>query len=63
MESYIGKVVRMIYIDRKRNVSFRDIRVLSVKDNRVKAYCYSAKSIRIFNLNGIVDMEVIVRAV
>lgn len=61
MEKYIGKVVQLIYIDRHRNVTIRDVRVMSVKGAKMKGYCYSAQAIRIFNLENIVDMEVVKR--
>lgn len=57
MDSYIGKVVQLIYIDRKRNVSIRDVRIISVKGNQFKAFCYSAGAVRIFNVDHVVDME------
>ncbi|GBG05524.1 hypothetical protein PAT3040_00004 [Paenibacillus agaridevorans] len=57
MEKYIGKVVQLIYIDRHRNVTIRDVKVLAVKDDRVKAHCFSAGSIRIFDVSNIVDVE------
>lgn len=59
LDQYIGKVAQLIYVDRKGEVSFRNVRVLSVKGERMKAYCYSAQAVRIFNFAGIVDIEVI----
>lgn len=58
MEKFIGKVVQLIYIDRKREVSIRNVRVISVKGGQLKAYCYQALAIRIFNLDRIVDVEI-----
>ncbi|SFD74959.1 hypothetical protein SAMN05216378_1255 [Paenibacillus catalpae] len=58
MEKFIGKVVQLIYIDRKRKVSIRDVRVISVKGGRLKAYCFQAQAIRIFALEQIVDVEI-----
>ncbi|WP_143810491.1 hypothetical protein [Paenibacillus sp. MY03] len=63
MEKYIGKVVQLIYIDKKRNVTIRDVRVLAVKDGRVKAHCFSANAIRIFDISNIVDVEEVKRHV
>lgn len=59
MREYIGRVVQLIYVDQKHQVSIRDVRVISVKDDRLKAYCFTAQAIRIFNLDGIVDVELI----
>ncbi|RJE90167.1 hypothetical protein D3P07_08105 [Paenibacillus sp. 1011MAR3C5] len=58
MESYMGKVVQLIYIDRKKNVSIRDVRIISVKGKQFKAYCYSAGAMRIFNEDNVVDVEI-----
>lgn len=58
MQEYIGKDVQLIYVDSKRNVSIRKVRVLMAGDKRFMAYCYQAQSIRTFNKSGIVDMEV-----
>lgn len=57
MEKYIGKVVQLIYIDRHRNVTIRDVNVLAVKDGHVKAHCFSANGLRIFDIANIVDAE------
>lgn len=61
MEKYVGKVVQLIYIDRKRNVTIRDVKVMSVKGGRLKGYCFSAQAVRIFNMENIVDVEAIER--
>ncbi|MFF2887464.1 hypothetical protein [Paenibacillus sp. NPDC057967] len=58
MERFLGKVVQLIYIDRKRNVSIRNVRIISVKGKQFKAYCYSAGAMRIFNEDHVVDVEV-----
>lgn len=63
MEKYNGKVVQLIYIDRHRNVTIRDVRVLAVRDGRVKAHCFSAGAIRIFDHANIVDVEEVKRHV
>ncbi|WP_050794370.1 hypothetical protein [Paenibacillus curdlanolyticus] len=62
MQEYIGKLVQLIYVDRKQQVSIRDVRVLAVKDGKLKAYCLASKAPRIFHVDGIVDMELIRRA-
>lgn len=61
MEKYIGKVVQLIYVDRKRQVSIRDVQVLSVKGGQLKAYCFSAQVVRIFSVENIVDVEAVRR--
>lgn len=59
MQKFIGKEAQLIYIDSKRNVSIRNIRVLMVSDQRFKAYCYSAQEIRTFLKSGVVDIELL----
>ena len=61
MQEYIGKLVQLIYVDRKQQVSIRDVRVLAVKDGKLKAYCLVSKAPRIFHVDNIVDMELIRR--
>ncbi|MCR2803414.1 hypothetical protein [Paenibacillus soyae] len=63
MEHWIGKVLQLIYIDRHRQVTIRDVRVMSVRGARMKGYCYSSQAIRIFKLENIIDAEVVRRAV
>jgi hypothetical protein len=57
MKRYIGKVVQLIYIDRNNRVSIRDVKVLTVKEGRLKAYCFTARAPRIFDINRVVDAE------
>ncbi|MDQ6419936.1 hypothetical protein RB620_10870 [Paenibacillus sp. LHD-117] len=57
VEEFIGKVVQLIYNDRRRKVTIRDVRVLAIKDGRMKARCFSAGAVRIFDVDNIVDVE------
>ena len=59
MQEYIGKDVQLIYVDSKRNVSIRKVKVIMAGDKRFMAFCYQAQAVRTFNKSGIVDMEVI----
>ncbi|MCR8656906.1 hypothetical protein [Paenibacillus endoradicis] len=60
MQELIGKVVQLIYIDSKLEVTIRNVKVLVVGEKRFKAYCYTAQSIRTFNVSGIVDIETMI---
>ncbi|MFK7695912.1 hypothetical protein [Paenibacillus sp. HJGM_3] len=53
MEKYVGRIVEIIYQDRGGNLSQRRIRVESVKDDKVKAFCYTAGAPRIFTTTNI----------
>lgn len=59
IENFIGRTVQIIYNDRNRNISFREILVRSVRDGRVMAYCFTAKAPRIFNMANVIDVELI----
>nr|WP_243896177.1 hypothetical protein [Paenibacillus sp. F411] len=48
MEKYIGAVVEIIYIDRKNNITQRQIEVLGVRNGRVRAQCLKTRSPRVF---------------
>jgi len=57
MQQYIGKIVQLIYVDSKKNVSIRNVKVLIAGNKRFMAYCYKAKEVRSFLKSGIVDIE------
>ncbi|MCM3632910.1 hypothetical protein [Paenibacillus camelliae] len=57
MQKYIGKIVQLIYIDSKREVSIRNIRVIATGEEKFMAYCYSKKDVRTFNHSGIVSID------
>jgi len=59
MKQYIGKLVQLIYIDSKQQVTIRNVQILAVGEHRLLAYCHQAKGVRTFTRSGIVDMEVI----
>lgn len=59
LKKCIGKDAQLIYIDRKRDVSIRNVRVLVVGEQRFKAYCYTAQAIRTFYNTGVVNIEVL----
>ena len=47
--------IEVIYMNSKGEISQRTIRVLSVTDLHVKAYCYARKQIRTFNKENILS--------
>jgi predicted DNA-binding transcriptional regulator YafY len=59
IENYVGRTVQIIYNDRKGNISFRDIQVRSVRNGKVSAYCFNASAPRVFNVESIIDVELI----
>lgn len=61
IENYINRTVQIFYQDKKRNISIRLIRVQGVQNGKVKAFCYEANAPRIFNLDQIIDVELVKR--
>ena len=59
MKELIGKVAQLIYIDSKKNVSIRNVKILVAGEARFMAYCYQVQEVRSFRKSGIVDMEVL----
>ncbi|WP_422659136.1 hypothetical protein ACK8P5_00875 [Paenibacillus sp. EC2-1] len=49
MKKYIGRIVEIIYMDRKGNITQRRIEVLGVRQGRVKANCLKSGELRVFN--------------
>jgi predicted DNA-binding transcriptional regulator YafY len=50
---YIGHVIRMTYIDGKGSITDRRIRVISVDDDRLKAFCLIRRAPRVFKLGNV----------
>lgn len=48
--------IQIIYIDQDNNISQRTIKVLSVSNTNVKAYCYTKRQFRTFKLNNILSV-------
>ena len=51
------RIVTIMYEDDKGNITKRNIKVISIDGNRVKAYCYLRRKIRIFNRNHILAAD------
>lgn len=47
--------IMIFYVDRKNNVTQRYIRVMSIHDNYLTAYCYWRKQVRHFKLDHILS--------
>lgn len=59
INKYIGRTVQIIYNDRNRNISIRTIQIRAVKGGKVKAFCLTANAPRIFNIENIIDVELV----
>lgn len=62
MGNLVGRVVWIIYQDRKGAFTKRRVRVLAVKDGRLKAFCISSGAPRSFLLERILAVEPDMRA-
>ncbi|WP_442598690.1 WYL domain-containing protein [Neobacillus sp. D3-1R] len=49
--------VEMIYLSKNGAISQRKIRVVDLKEDRVKAYCFLRKGYRIFCLSNILSVS------
>lgn len=52
-----GTIVELIYIDQQENLSQRKALILSKRNDRLIAYCYTKQGIRSFLLNNILGMR------
>ena len=57
MEQYIGKIVQLIYNDKNKNVSIRNVKIIATGKDKFMAYCYNKKAIRTFDHTRVVDIE------
>jgi len=51
-----GRVITIIY-NGESGISERNIKVLEIQDNRIKAYCYLRKQIRYFKIENILSAD------
>jgi predicted DNA-binding transcriptional regulator YafY len=50
---YIGSIIEIIYQSSDGNITQRKIEVRSVKENLVRAYCFTKKGTRVFRMENI----------
>jgi predicted DNA-binding transcriptional regulator YafY len=55
--TYLGRTVEMIYLNRSGELSQRRIRLLSVKDGRIRAYCFKRRAMRYFSVENVLTMR------
>ena len=56
MSKYIGQEVEMIYIDSNNKISQRKVKVLSVNQDYIKAFCYLSYAPRTFKRENILSI-------
>ncbi len=53
MHKYVGRVVEIIYLDRKYKITQRKIEVWSAEGGLVEAYCLERRAPRVFAIDRI----------
>lgn len=63
IEKYLasGQLVEIIYLDRHGCISKRRLRIHSVRDGHVKAYCFSRHAYRVFTVENILAVFPVVK--
>lgn len=57
-EKYVGRIVTIIYEDKKGNITQRRIRIVDVSDGQIKAHDLDRKAPRLFDAGHILAMQV-----
>jgi len=52
-----GCIISIIYQDGKGNITKRNIKVYSIIGDKIKAYCYLRKEVRVFYKNNILAAD------
>lgn len=62
MHKYVGRVVTIVYQDRKGNITKRQIRVISVENGMIRGFCFRSGASRLFSLDRILAIQPVVNA-
>jgi len=62
IKKYVGRIVEIIYIACDGKITQRRIRVLSVQDDIVRAYCTTSGAPRTFRVENILAVQLVVRS-
>jgi predicted DNA-binding transcriptional regulator YafY len=54
-----GDVIEIIYQAKNGKITQRNIRVIEAKETYVKAYCYTRRQVRIFQLGNILARRIV----
>lgn len=57
LQKYVGRTLEIVYIDRKKNITQRKIKVWSVHGNLVKGYCFTKSFPHVFKLENILAVR------
>ena len=57
LEKYIGKVVEIIYTDKKAGFTQRRVKLLAVQDDVVRAFCLERQAPRTFLVDSVLAVQ------
>jgi predicted DNA-binding transcriptional regulator YafY len=60
LRKYLGSIVEIIYIDKDQQITQRLIELRSVKSGSIKAYCLQRKALRIFKIESILAIQLVI---
>ncbi|WP_256253221.1 hypothetical protein [Paenibacillus sp. UNC496MF] len=61
LENYKGHTLRIVYVDRRGQITQRDIEVKAVSDGQIRAYCLTSKGPRVFFIKNILAFKLVHR--
>ncbi|MBO7745826.1 hypothetical protein I8J29_16580 [Paenibacillus sp. MWE-103] len=61
LEKYIGHTLQIVYVDRRGQITQRNIEVKSLADGQIRAYCLTSKGPRVFAIENILAFELVHR--
>lgn len=62
LSRHVGDIVLIIYLDRSGSISQRRIRIDSVVDGKIRAFCYLRRGMRLFYAERVLAFRVLARA-
>jgi predicted DNA-binding transcriptional regulator YafY len=57
LEKYIGRILRIVYVDKRGQITQRNIEVKAVVDGHIRAHCLKSKGPRVFAIENILAFE------
>ncbi|NBD25037.1 hypothetical protein [Paenibacillus glycinis] len=61
IDRYIGRVVNIVYIDKKGRITQRRIEIKAVVDGHIRAHCFKSKGPRVFAVENVLAFELVNR--
>lgn len=55
MRRYIGKIIEIIYVDRKGQITQRKIRLQGIRNKLIRATCLKTNQPRVFRMDSILS--------